>query len=34
VLLGAGLGVRILALDGSQLRTLRLDPTVDYQPML
>jgi transposase InsO family protein len=33
VLLVAGLEVRVLALDGSQLRHLKLDPGVDYQPM-
>lgn len=33
VLLVAGLEVRILSLDGSQLRRLILDPTRDYQPM-
>lgn len=33
VLLVAGLEVRVLALDGSQIRRLRLDPTLDYQPM-
>ena len=33
VLLVAGLEIRILSLDGTQLRRLRLDPTKDYQPM-
>ncbi|MBV8959241.1 MAG: IS481 family transposase [Actinobacteria bacterium] len=33
ILLVAGLEVRILSLDGSQLRRLTLDPTIDYQPM-
>jgi hypothetical protein len=30
----AGREVRILTLDGTQLRRLTLDPTKDYQPML
>jgi transposase InsO family protein len=34
VLLVAGRDVRILTLDGTQLRRLTLDPTKDYQPML
>ena len=29
----AGLEIRILSLDGTQLRRLTLDPTRDYQPM-
>ena len=33
VLLVAGLEIRILTLDGIQLRRLKLDPTKDYQPM-
>ena len=33
VLLVAGLEVRILDLDGNQIRRLRLDPTRDYQPI-
>jgi len=33
VLLVAGREVRIVTLDGVQLRRLKLDPTVDYQPM-
>ncbi len=33
VMLVAGLDIRILALDGSPLRHLKLDPTKDYQPM-
>ena len=33
ILLVAGRDVRILGLDGSPLRHLRLDPTIDYQPM-
>jgi transposase InsO family protein len=33
VLLVAGLEIRILSLDGVQLRRLKLDPTKDYQPM-
>ena len=33
VMLVAGLQVRILSLDGAQLRTLILDPTKDYQPI-
>ena len=33
ILLVAGRDVRILGLDGSPLRHLILDPTVDYQPM-
>lgn len=32
VMLVAGLEVRILSLDGTQLRRLILDPTKDYQP--
>ncbi len=34
VLLVAGREIRILGLDGSQLRRLVLDPTRDYQPMV
>ena len=34
VLLVAGLEVRILDLEGNQIRRLRLDPTKDYQPQL
>jgi transposase InsO family protein len=33
VLLVAGLEVRVLTVDGDQLRRLVLDPTVDYQPI-
>ena len=33
ILLVAGREVRILTLDGTQLRRLMLDPTKDYQPM-
>ena len=33
ILLVAGREVRILSLDGAQLRRLTLDPTKDYQPM-
>jgi len=33
VLLVAGVEVRILALDSSQLRRLRLDPAANYRPM-
>jgi transposase InsO family protein len=33
VLLVAGLDIRILSLDGTQLRRLKLDPTRDYQPI-
>ena len=33
VLLVAGLEIRILTLEGDQLRRLKLDPTKDYQPM-
>jgi transposase InsO family protein len=33
VMLIAGLEIRILSLDGTQLRRLTLDPTRDYQPM-
>ena len=33
VLLVAGLEVRILSLDGNQLRRLKLDPSKDYQPL-
>ncbi|MFP5326476.1 MAG: IS481 family transposase [Acidimicrobiia bacterium] len=33
VLLVAGLEVRILTLEGTQLRRLKLDPTKDYQPL-
>ena len=33
ILLVAGLEVRILTLDGTQLHRLTLDPTKDYQPM-
>ena len=29
----AGLEIRILSLDGTQLRRLTLDPTKDYQPI-
>jgi hypothetical protein len=29
----AGRDIRILSLDGTQLRRLTLDPTRDYQPM-
>jgi len=32
VMLVAGRDIRILDLDGNQLRRLRLDPTRDYQP--
>jgi transposase InsO family protein len=33
VMLVAGLQIRILDLDGNQLRRLTLDPTIDYQPI-
>jgi transposase InsO family protein len=33
VMLVAGLEIRILSLDGTQLRRLKLDPTKDYQPI-
>jgi hypothetical protein len=33
VLLVAGRDIRILGLDGSPLRHLVLNPTIDYQPM-
>jgi transposase InsO family protein len=33
VMLVAGLEIRILSLDGTQLRRLTLDPTKDYQPI-
>lgn len=33
VLLVAGLEVRILSLDGTQLRRLKLDPAKDYQAL-
>ena len=33
VMLVAGLDIRILSLDGTQLRRLTLDPTKDYQPI-
>lgn len=33
VMLVAGLDIRILDLDGNQLRRLKLDPTRDYQPI-
>lgn len=33
VMLVAGLDIRVIALDGSPLRHLTLDPTKDYQPM-
>lgn len=33
VLLVAGLEIRVLTLDGIQLRRLKLDPTKDYQPI-
>ena len=34
ILLVAGREIRILSLDGTQLRRLILDPTIDYQPLL
>jgi hypothetical protein len=34
VLLVAGREIVVLSLDGTQLRRLKLDPTIDYQPML
>ena len=33
VMLVAGLEIRVLSLDGTQLRRLTLDPTKDYQPI-
>lgn len=33
VMLVAGLEIRILSLDGTQIRRLILDPTRDYQPI-
>ena len=32
-MLVAGLEIRILDLDGNQLRRLTLNPTIDYQPI-
>ena len=33
IMLVAGLGIRVIGLDGSPLRHLVLDPTKDYQPI-
>ena len=33
VLLVAGRDIRVITLDGQLLRHLKLDPTIDYQPM-
>jgi hypothetical protein len=33
VLLVAGKDIRVIGVDGSPLRHLQLDPTIDYQPM-
>jgi len=33
IMLIAGLEIRVLSLDGTQLRRLTLDPTKDYQPL-